>query len=137
MSKALQDKIAIVTGAGRGIGRAIALAMAGEGAKVVVNDWGRKGAVPGAVAGSADKVVAEIQTRGGIAVAQIDSVATIEGGERIIQSAIDSFGRIDVLVNNAGITVDHMVWNMTDEEWDEGYILRLRGRIPRMKRPSG
>jgi len=123
----LKDRVAVITGAGRGIGRAIALAMAGEGAKVVVNDWGGKGAAPGAPPGNADKVVAEIKDRGQVAVAQTDSVATTEGGERIIQTAVDNFGRIDILVNNAGITYDRMVWNMTEEEWDAVLDVNLKG----------
>jgi len=127
MADRLKDKVAVVTGAGRGIGRAIALAMADEGAKVVVNDWGGKGAAPGAPAGNADKVVAEIKIRGGSAVAQTDNVAITKGGERIIQTAVDSFGSIDILVNNAGITHDHMVWNMTEEEWDAVLDVNLKG----------
>ena len=137
MTDRLKDRVAVVTGAGRGIGRSIALAMAGEGAKVVVNDWGGKGAAPGAPAGNADKVVAEIKDRGGLAVAQTDSVATTEGANRIIQTAIDNFSRIDVLVNNAGITNDHMVWNMTEEEWDAVLDVNLKGTFNCTRAASG
>ena len=118
MAKRLEGKVAVVTGAGRGIGRAEALALAAEGAKVVVNDLG--GAIDGSGVSSspADEVGREIAQLGGEAVANYDSVATPEGGENIIKTAIDNFGRIDILVNNAGIIRDRMVFNMKQEEWD-------------------
>ncbi|HEY33545.1 MAG TPA: SDR family oxidoreductase [Dehalococcoidia bacterium] len=127
MGDRVKDKVVIVTGAGRGIGRGIAILMAEEGAKVVVNDLG--GAVDGSggAQAPADEVVAEIKAKGGEAVANYESVATVEGGEKIIQSAIDSFGKLDVLVNNAGILRDRMVFNMTPEEWDAVIKVHLYG----------
>ena len=127
MGDRLKGKVAVVTGAGRGIGRGEALALAAEGAKVVVNDLG--GAIDGAGASTtvADEVVAEIKKREGEAVANYDSVATVEGGNNIIQTAIDNFGSIDILVNNAGIVRDRMVFNMTPEEWDAVIKTHLYG----------
>lgn len=118
MGNRLKGKVAVVTGAGRGIGRGIALALAEEGAKVVVNN-------PTVAKG--DEVVAEIREKGGTAVANYDSVATVEGGNNIINSAIDNFGRIDILVNNAGILRDRMIFNMTPEEWDIVLKVHLYG----------
>jgi len=127
MGERLNDKVAVITGAGRSIGRGIAIAMAKEGAKVVVNDLG--GAVGGGGASQtpADEVVAEIKNMGGEAVANYDSVSTVEGGENIIKTAIDSFGKIDILVNNAGILRDRMVFNMAPEEWDAVLKVHLYG----------
>ncbi|MDO8612642.1 MAG: SDR family NAD(P)-dependent oxidoreductase, partial [Dehalococcoidia bacterium] len=99
----LEGKVAVITGAGRGIGRAIAIQMAEEGAEVVANDPGVGPDGAGHDDGPADQVVAEIATKGLTAVASYDSVATMAGGEAIIQTALDSFGRIDVLVNNAAV----------------------------------
>ncbi len=118
MGDRLKDKIAVVTGAGRGVGRAIALLLAEEGAKVVINDLGGATDGTGATHSPADEVVAEIKKKGGEAAANYDSVATVEGGENIIKTAVDNFGRIDILVNNAGILRDRMVFNMTPEDWD-------------------
>ena len=127
MGDRLKDKVAVITGSGRGVGRGIALLMASEGAKVVVNDLG--GAVTGAGSSSApaDEVVDEIKKMGGQAVANYDSVATVEGGEKIIKTAIDSFNRIDILVNNAGILRDRMIFNMAPEEWDAVIKVHLYG----------
>src|SRR3989304_2533201 len=113
----LEGKTAIVTGAGRGIGRGVALLMAQEGARVVVNDPGVNLDGSGHDNGPAEQVVAEIKAKGGTAVANFDSVASAEGGEGIIKTALDSFGRIDILVNVAGILRDRMIFNMTPEEW--------------------
>ncbi len=127
MGERLKGKVAVITGAGRGIGRGIALLMAEEGAKVVVNDLGGAANGTGGSTSPADEVVAEIRKKGGEAVANYDSVATAEGGENIIKTAIDSFGRIDILVNNAGILRDRMVFNMTPEEWDAVIKVHLYG----------
>ncbi len=129
MAKRLEGRVAVVTGAGRGIGRGEALALASEGAKVVVNDLG--GAVDGTGASTspADSVVAEIKKMGGEAVANYDSVATMQGAENIIKTAIDKFGRIDILVNNAGILRDRMLFNMTEEDWDLVLKVHLYGHF--------
>ncbi|MBI2847402.1 MAG: SDR family oxidoreductase [Chloroflexi bacterium] len=127
MGQRLKDKVAVVTGAGRGIGRAIAILMAEEGAKIVVNDLGGAANGTGASTSPADEVVNEIRTRGGTAIANCDSVALYQGGERIIKTAVDNFGRIDILVNNAGIVRDRMLFNMTEEEWDTVIAVHLKG----------
>lgn len=123
---ALDGKIAVVTGAGRGIGREIALMFAAEGAKVVVNDLG--GATDGTEASKiADEVVKEIKAAGGEAAANYDSVATVEGGQAIFQTAIDSFGGLDILVNNAGILRDRTIFNLEEEDWDAVVDVHLKG----------
>jgi hypothetical protein len=114
----LEGKVAVVTGAGRGIGRGEALALASEGAKLVVNDLGADTDGTGTSHSPADEVVAEIKKMGGEAVANYDSVATPEGGERAIKTAIDTFGKLDILVNNAGILRDQMIYDMSYEDWD-------------------
>jgi len=129
MGDRLKDKVAIVTGAGRGIGRGEALALASEGAKVVVNDLGGGADGSGAAASPADEVVAEIRKAGGEAAANYDSVATPEGGENIVRTAVDSFGKLDILVNNAGILRDRMVFNMSDDEWDIVMKVHLYGHF--------
>ncbi len=129
MAKILEGKVAVVTGAGRGIGKGEAIAFAEAGAKVVVNDLGGGGDGTGNDQAPAQLVVDEIKAQGGEAVANYDSVAEVEGGERIIQTAIDSFGRIDILVNNAGILRDRMVFNMSDEEWDIVQKVHLYGHF--------
>ncbi len=125
----LDGRIAVVTGAGRGIGRSIALLFAREGAKVVVNDAGVNVDGTGHDNGPADQVVEEIRAAGGEAVASYDSVATMEGGENIIRKAVDTWGRIDILVNNAGILRDRMIFNMTEEEWDAVIAVHLKGHF--------
>jgi len=127
MGDRLKGKVAIVTGAGRGIGRGIAILMAAEGAKVVVNDLGGGVDGSGSAKNVADEVVAEIKAAGGEAVANYDSVTTVEGGENIIKTAVDSFGKLDILVNNAGILRDRMIFNMAPEEWDAVMKVHLYG----------
>ena len=123
----LDGKVAIVTGAGGGLGRCHALLFAKEGAAVVVNDLG--GARDGAGGGHsmADQVVKEIQALGGQAVANYDSVATVEGGAGIAKSAIDAFGKIDILVNNAGILRDKTLVNTDEASWDIVIQVHLKG----------
>jgi NAD(P)-dependent dehydrogenase (short-subunit alcohol dehydrogenase family) len=122
----LEGKVGIVTGAGRGIGREVALLMGREGASVVVNDLG--GAVDGSGGGRiADEVVQEIRDAGGEAAASYDSVATTDGGRAIFQTAIDSFGAADILVNNAGILRDKTLFNMEESDWDTVIEVHLKG----------
>ena len=123
----LKDKVVIVTGAGGGIGRDFAHAMAAKGARVVVNDVGASVSGVGKDAGPAQKVVDEIKARGGQAVANSDSVAEWESANRIIGCAIDTFGRIDVVVNNAGILRDRFFFNMSIEEWKAVIDVHLNG----------
>ena len=129
MADRLKDRVAIVTGAGRGIGRGEALALASEGAKIVVNDLGGATDGSGSDLTPADAVVAEIKAAGGEAVANYDSVTTWEGGENIVKTAIDTFGRLDILVNNAGILRDRMVFNTTEAEWDDIIKVHLYGHF--------
>jgi NAD(P)-dependent dehydrogenase (short-subunit alcohol dehydrogenase family) len=129
MGDRLKGKVAIVTGAGRGIGKGEALALASEGAKVVVNDLGGAGDGTGALSSVADEVVAEIKKMGGEAVANYESVITMQGGENIVKTAVDVFGRLDILVNNAGILRDRMVYNMTEDEWDVVMKVHLYGHF--------
>jgi NAD(P)-dependent dehydrogenase (short-subunit alcohol dehydrogenase family) len=126
---ALDGRVAIITGSGRGIGREHALLFAQEGAKVVINDLG------GAIDGSGDdrtpaqQVVDEIKAMGGEAVANADNVADWEGGQRLIQTALDAFGDLHILVNNAGILRDRVLVNMTEEEWDAVIHVHLKGHF--------
>ena len=123
----LDGKVAVVTGAGGGLGRTHALLLASRGAKVVVNDLG--GAVDGSGKGTsmADHVVEEIRKAGGEAVANYDNVATAEGGKGIIDTAVKTFGRIDILINNAGILRDKSFANLTEEMWDAVVAVHLKG----------
>jgi NAD(P)-dependent dehydrogenase (short-subunit alcohol dehydrogenase family) len=120
-------KVVIVTGAGGGIGRAHALAFAAEGAKVVVNDVGGSRDGSGADSGAADKVVQEIRAAGGTAVAHHDSVAIAEGAGRLVEAAVGAFGRVDVLVNNAGILRDKSFLKMDESMWDAVVAVHLKG----------
>ena len=125
----LEGRVAVVTGAGRSIGKAVARLMAEHGAKVVVNDLGVSVDGTDPSSGPADETVAEIGEAGGTAVANHESVADHRGAARIIQTALDSFGRLDILVNPAGILRDRMVFNMTKEEWDEVIAVHLKGHF--------
>ena len=122
----LEGKIAVVTGAGRGIGREIALDFARAGAKVIVNDLGAAPDGTGA-ARVADEVVEEIRKSGGEAVANHDSVASVAGGEAIFRAAQDAFGGLDILVNNAGILRDRTIFKMTEDDWDAVIAVHLKG----------
>ncbi|HZD64747.1 MAG TPA: SDR family oxidoreductase [Acidimicrobiales bacterium] len=126
---ALEGRVAIITGAGRGIGREHALLFAQEGAKVVVNDRG--GAVDGSGddRGPAQQVADEITSAGGEAVANTDDVADWEGGQRLINAAVEAYGDLHVLVNNAGILRDRVIVNMTEEEWDAVIHVHLKGHF--------
>src|SRR5690348_3857888 len=123
----LRGKVAVVTGAARGVGREIALLMAREGARVVVNDYGGSEVGTGADRKPADEVVDEIRRGGGDAAVNYDSVASMAGGQAIIKTALDAFGRVDIVVNNAGILRDRMIFNMTEEEWDAVINTHLKG----------
>jgi NAD(P)-dependent dehydrogenase (short-subunit alcohol dehydrogenase family) len=127
MARICEGRIVIVTGAGRGIGRSHALEFAAQGAKVVVNDIGAKVDGTGADAGPANEVVSAIQAMGGEAIANGDDVSDFDGAKRLIDTTIDTFGGLDVLVNNAGILRDRMLINMTPEEWDAVIRVHLRG----------
>ncbi len=127
MGDLLKDRVAIITGSGRGIGRAEALAMAAEGARVVVNDYGvtREGADPSS--SPAQEVVEEIKKMGGQAVASFESVADFQAAKRIVQTALDNFGRLDILVNNAGIFRDKLFTELTEDDWDSVIAVILKG----------
>jgi NAD(P)-dependent dehydrogenase (short-subunit alcohol dehydrogenase family) len=125
--KLCENRIAIVTGAGRGLGRAHALMLARHGAKVVVNDLGSTADGIGDDATPAQQVVAEIRAAGGEAVADMSNVATWDGAKKLIDTAVEAFGGLDVLINNAGILRDRMLVNMTESEWDSVTTVHLKG----------
>jgi NAD(P)-dependent dehydrogenase (short-subunit alcohol dehydrogenase family) len=126
---ALDGRVAIITGAGRGLGREHALLFASEGAKVVVNDLGGEADGSGGDQTPAQQVVAEIQAAGGEAVANGDNVADWDGARRLVETALDAFGDLHVLVNNAGILRDRVVVNMTEAEWDAVIHVHLKGHF--------
>ncbi len=132
----LDGRVAIVTGAGRGIGASIAKLMAAEGAKVVVNDLGANVDGTGAESGPADEVVAEIKAAGGEALANGDSVADHEAAENMVRQTLDEYGKLDILVNVAGILRDRMIFNMSEEEWTPSSTCILRARLTRQSSPS-
>ena len=124
----LEGKVAIVTGSGRGIGREEALLMAKHGAKVVVNDLGAHFDGTGQATGTpAQEVVAEIKKMGGEAIANGDSVADFKAAKRIVQCALDTFGKLNIVVNNAGILRDRMIFNMGEDDWDAVVAMHLKG----------
>jgi NAD(P)-dependent dehydrogenase (short-subunit alcohol dehydrogenase family) len=129
MSGLCEGRIVIVTGAGRGIGRAHALAFAAEGAKVIVNDLGVSGDGRGADTGPAQLVVDEIRSTGGEAVANTDDIADWAGAHHLVQEAIKTYGGLDVLVNNAGFVRDRMVFTTSEEEWDAVIRVHLKGHF--------
>jgi NAD(P)-dependent dehydrogenase (short-subunit alcohol dehydrogenase family) len=126
---ALDGRVAIITGAGRGLGREHALLFAAEGAHVVVNDLGGGPDGTGADTGPAQQVVDEIRAAGGVAVANTDDVTSAEGAQRMVDQAVEVFGALHVLVNNAGILRDRTIVNMTDGEWDDVIRVHLRGHF--------
>ena len=133
MAGRLEGQVAIVTGAGRGIGRGEALLLAAQGCRVIVNDLGGSTAGEGNDTSPADEVVAEIKKMGGDAAANYENVASMEGGERMVKQALDTFGRLDILVNNAGILRDRMIFNMSEEEWDLCIAVHLKGHFTATK----
>ena len=135
MGDRLEGRVAIVTGAGRGIGRGHALTLAAEGAKVVVNDLGGGpgGEADDATQEPADEVVQAIRDAGGEAEANYGSISEMSTGEAVVKQALDSFGRLDILVNNAGILRDRMIFNMTEEEWDIVIAVHLKGHFSATK----
>jgi NAD(P)-dependent dehydrogenase (short-subunit alcohol dehydrogenase family) len=126
---ALDGRVVLITGAGRGIGREHALLMASEGAKLVINDLGGNADGTGADTGPAHEVVDEIAAMGGEAVANTDSVTDWEGAQRMVNCAVEAFGDLHVLVNNAGILRDRVLVNMTEEEWDAVIAVHLKGHF--------
>ena len=130
MGDRLKDRVAIVTGAGRGIGRGEALALASQGANVVINDVGA--ALDGsgsAEATPAEQVVQEIKAMGCQAVANYDNIVETETGEKLVKLALDTWGRLDIVINNAGILRDRMIFNMAPEDWDAVIAVHLRGHF--------
>ena len=125
----LEGKVAIVTGAGRGIGREHALALARAGAKIVVNDLGASLAGEGADEGPAHDVVREIEALGGVGVANGENVADFAAAKRMVDATLEAFGRLDILVNNAGILRDRMLVNMDEGEWDSVIAVHLKGHF--------
>jgi len=122
MGDLLKDRVAVITGSGQGVGRAIAIAMAKEGAKVVTNN--RRA---GAAGGDAETVAGEIKIMGGEAVPFFGSISEFDVAEKLIQATVKSFGRVDILINNAGADAPRMVWNMTEEDWDRCLDSYLKG----------
>ncbi len=129
MGERLKGRVAIVTGAGRGIGRGEALALASEGASVLINDFGGSSAGEGSDKGPADQVADELKAMGVGAAANYANVVDYKACEDMVRQAIDTFGRLDIIVNNAGILRDRMVFNMSEEEWDAVIAVHLKGHF--------
>ncbi|MFN0093685.1 MAG: SDR family NAD(P)-dependent oxidoreductase [Dehalococcoidia bacterium] len=136
MAGLLEGKVVAMTGAGRGIGRECALLAASEGARVVVNDPGVNPDGSGNDDGPAAQVVAEIKAAGGQAVANFADVSTMDGGESVIKTALDTYGRLDGLINLAAILRDRMVFNLTEQEWDDVIRVDLKGHFTTLKPAS-
>jgi len=136
LANLLDGKVIAMTGAGRGIGRECALLAAREGARVVVNDPGVNPDGSGTDAGPAQQVVDEIKKMGGDAVANLADVSTMEGGESVIRTALDTYGKLDGLINLAAILRDRMVFNLTEEEWDDVIRVDLKGHFTTIKPAS-
>jgi len=132
-----EGRVCVITGAGRGIGREYALMLAEHGAHVVVNDLGGDRTGTGADAGPAQQVVDEITGAGGAAVANTDDISTWAGAEALVRQAVDVFGGLDVVVNNAGILRDRMLVNMTEEEWDSVIRVHLKGTFAVCRHAAG
>jgi NAD(P)-dependent dehydrogenase (short-subunit alcohol dehydrogenase family) len=127
VAKLCEGRVAVITGAGRGIGREHAIMLASQGAKIVVNDLGASPDGVGADAGPANQVVAEIEAMGGQAVVNGNDISEMDGAKQLIDQAIDTFGRLDVLINNAGILRDRMVFSMSEQDWDAIIKVHLKG----------
>ena len=136
MPNLLQDKVAIITGSGRGVGKGVAQLMAAEGAKVVVVDPGVNVDGSGFDQLIAEQVVGEIKGAGGEAVACTESVVAMSGGERIVQTAMDNYGKLDIVVTCAGILRDRMIFNMSEQEWDDVIAVHLKGTFTVVKYAS-
>ena len=136
MPNNLQGKVAIVTGSGRGVGRGVAHLMAEEGASVVIVDPGVNVDGSGYDQSVAEQVASEIRDAGGNAVACTESVASMQGGETIIQTAIDNFGKLDIVVTCAGILRDRMIFNMSEQEWDDVIAVHLKGTFTIVRHAS-
>ncbi|MGW4529371.1 SDR family oxidoreductase [Nocardia sp. NPDC004340] len=134
---ALEGRVAIITGAGRGIGREHALLFAREGAAVVVNDLGGSNAGEGADAGPAQQVAEEIIAAGGRAIANTDSVADWQGAKNLVDQAVSEFGRLDVVVNNAGILRDAFIAGMEESQWDSVLAVHLKGHVAVLRHAAG
>ncbi len=132
MGNILKDRVAIVTGSGQGIGQAIAVAMAQEGARVVTNS--RKPGTPG---GDADTTANQIKTSGGQAVPFFCDVSKFDAAQKLVQKAVDSFGNVDILVNNAGVGSANLIWDMTEAEWDSVINVCLKGSFNCIRHASG
>jgi NAD(P)-dependent dehydrogenase (short-subunit alcohol dehydrogenase family) len=144
MGDRLKGKVAIVTGAGRGLGRSHALALAAEGAKIVVNDLGVASDGSGTDASPAEQVANEIKKAGGDAIASFGNVTKLEDCQKTVQEAVDKWNRVDILINNAGVLRDRMVFNMSPEEWDivikthlYGHFNCIRAAASEMRRQRG
>ena len=137
MSGINEGRVAIITGAGRGIGREHALLLASQGAKIIVNDLGGSMDGEGGDAGPAQQVVDEIEAMGGEGAANTDDISDFEGAKRLIDQAVDTFGGLDILINNAGILRDRMLTNMTEAEWDAVIQVHLKGTFGPSRHAAG